>query len=273
MSYITFNRLGVSADLGSQIQQYASMLAVAKKTKKQIVLSESSLYEGWGIKFPNLLNIEDVYIVDDSSLVDFEPIHLKDGVLINENAFSLNAHTNYCFFGLFHMHHYWYNDIKEDVFNLTFNEEYQNSALEIYNSIKGKELVSIHIRRGDYLQHDNFCKLNYHNYYKKAIDNFDDDKYRFVVFSNDVDWCKHNIPLKEGSIFINPNSGYVDLILMSMCQHNIIANSSFSWWAAFFNKNKDKQIICPTNYVNRNDAYSFLNGNYYPQDWKNIDNL
>ncbi len=273
MSYITFNRLGISADLGSQIQQYASMKAIAKKTNKQIVLSESSLYEGWGIKFPNLLNIDDVYIVNDDDIKNFQVIEIQDEVLIDKNVFSLKKQINYSFFGLFHMYHYWYDDIKDEMFNLTFNKEYEDEAIKIYNEIKEKELVSIHIRRGDYLYHDNFCKLNYNNYYKDAINNFNDDKYKFVVFSNDVNWCKHNIPLKKGSIFINPNSGYVDLILMSLCQHNIIANSSFSWWAAFFNKNKDKKIVCPTNYINENSIGSFLNGNYYPKDWKNIDNV
>jgi hypothetical protein len=273
MSYITFNNLGTSADLCSQVQQYASMLAIAKKTNKQIVLPESSLYQGWGIKFPNLLDINDVYIVDDESIKDFQPIYLKDGVLIDANAFSLKEDVNYCFYGLFHMYHYWYNDIKDEVFNLKFNKQHEDKAIEIYNSIKGKELVSIHIRRGDYLAHNNFCKLDYNNYYKAAIEDFNDDRYRFVVFSNDIEWCKENIPLKEGSIFTEPNSGYVDVILMSLCQHNIIANSSFSWWAAFFNKNKDKKIVCPTNYIKSSDMYSFLNGNYYPKDWKNIDNI
>ena len=274
MSYITFFDLGTAADLGSQIQQYASMYAVAKRTNKTIVIPESSMYRGWGIKFPNLLNIEDVYIVDDNAIRDFQLFTQQDGLLVDEKVFNLDPNKNYCFNGLFHLHHYWYNDFKDDIFNLTFNQECEEKAKNIYDTINQKELVSIHVRRGDYLNHNGFCKLDYDNYYKKAIEVFNEDKYRFVVFSNDITWCKANLPLKEDSIFLSPNSGYVDLILMSMCQHNITANSSFSWWAAFFNKNvNNKKIVCPTNYVKSNSQYSFLNSNYYPKDWINIDNI
>ena len=97
MSYITFFDLATAADLGSQIQQYASMYAVAKRTNKTIVIPESSMYRGWGIKFPNLLNIEDVYIVDDNAIRDFQLFTQQDGLLVDEKVFNLDPNKNYCF--------------------------------------------------------------------------------------------------------------------------------------------------------------------------------
>jgi hypothetical protein len=140
---------------------------------------------------------------------------------------------------------------------------------------EGKELVSLHVRRGDYLlpQHDHFCQLDV-NYYEEALQPFikEIDKYQFVIFSNDIEWCKSNLIEGDSVTFIEPSIDYVDLILMSMCDHNIIANSSYSWWAAFKNKNKNKKIYCPENYLKSYSPYSHINKNYYPKNWNAINN-
>jgi hypothetical protein len=63
-----------------------------------------------------------------------------------------------------------------------------------------------------------------------------------------------------------------DLALMSLCDHHITANSSYSWWGAYLSKNKDKKIICPTNWLKHYHSSSWMNGRYYPPTWINIDN-
>jgi hypothetical protein len=160
--------------------------------------------------------------------------------------------------------------------NWKWNDIYYEQALTIYNKIKvnGKELVSIHVRRGDYLlpQHKHFCELDT-EYYMAALKPYINSiqKYHFVVFSNDIEWCKENLIEGNSITFIEPGVDYVDLILMSMCDHNIIANSSYSWWAAFKNKNKNKLVTCPKNYL-RGNMWSHINNNYYPPTWNAIDN-
>lgn len=111
------------------------------------------------------------------------------------------------------------------------------------NLLKGNT-CSLHIRRGDYLNLPNHhppCNLKYYN---NAIKLFDDDT-TFLVISNDILWCKEVFGGRENFIFVEDNTDYIDMWLMSLCDNNIIANSSFSWWGAWLNKNEDKKVIAP----------------------------
>jgi hypothetical protein len=85
-----------------------------------------------------------------------------------------------------------------------------------------------------------------------------------------VNWCKENL-LDEDTVFVNTGNDYLDFAIMSMCNNNIIANSSYSWWAAFKNRNENKKVICPKNYLLDYSAFKHINGNWYPSDWVSID--
>jgi hypothetical protein len=113
---------------------------------------------------------------------------------------------------------------------------------EKYGNILKNKTCSIHVRRGDYLglpNHHPSCTLSYYN---EAISQIDTDK--FFVFSDDINWCKENF-IGDKFIFIGGNDDYIDLWLMSLCDNNIIANSSFSWWGAWLNQNPTKKVIVP----------------------------
>jgi hypothetical protein len=273
-SYITFSSISQNADLGSQMQQYASLLAIAKHTKKKIVFPESCFDVGFGFKLDRVYDIE-FNIKPDNFFQDFIKISPLDGLLPDSRVFDIDPDLNYDFTNLFHTYHYWYPDYVHEVDSLNWNKTSLDKAIYKLSKIKiDKELVSIHIRRGDYLLHDHFCKLD-HDYYSKAIDLFsaDIDKYHFVVFSNDIQWCKNNLLEESEQItFLDQDVDTVDMILMSMCDHNIIANSSFSWWAGFKNNNEHKIVVCPENYVKAYSPFSFLNSNYYLSNWKPIKN-
>ena len=105
----------------------------------------------------------------------------------------------------------------------------------------------MHIRRGDYVKISNTVNLLYYQkaiqyirqYYKKPV---------FLVFSDDLDWVKSNIPVEGEVIYVNEDKkmqDYEELLVMSKCKSNIIANSTFSWWAAWLNQNKEKYVIAP----------------------------
>ena len=103
--------------------------------------------------------------------------------------------------------------------------------------------ISLHVRRGDYLNSNGYHPVQSVEYYKNAIDIVGDYDYIFV-FSDDIKWCKDNLKF-DNMIFIEGLTDIEDLHLMSLCNHNIIANSSFSWWGAWLNSNPDKKVIAP----------------------------
>ena len=125
---------------------------------------------------------------------------------------------------------------------------------KLVNQMKSDDSVSVHIRAGDYLKAENseifggICTLEY---YKNAIEQIQKkiDNPIFFIFSNDIDWCKRNIPLKNvvwmDKAVLPEHKDWIEMYLMSCCKINFIANSSFSWWAAWLNKNKQKIVIAP----------------------------
>jgi Glycosyl transferase family 11 len=126
-------------------------------------------------------------------------------------------------------------------------QDEQNKATE--QKMVSTNSVSIHIRRGDYLNSNVNCSLPV-SYYHEAIAfiNKNISNPFYFVFSDDIDWAKENIQEQQVE-FIGWNKGdnsYADMQLMSLCKHNIIANSSFSWWGAWLNKNANKTVIAPT---------------------------
>lgn len=277
MSYITFKTIGESGNLGSQLQQYASLCAVARENNKTIIFPESSISLGYKFKFAELVDIPIITAPDDF-FISFEDIRPDDRLLVDSAIYQLNSNKNYNIVNRFDSFKYWHPKHTQLVLDWQWNNLYHQTAKRLYKQINipGKQTVAVHVRRGDYLlpQHDHFCKLD-NNYYGQALQYFfsDIDQYQFVIFSNDISWCKNNL-IEDSDIvyFVEPNIDYVDLILMSLCDHIIAANSSYSWWAAYKNQNNNKKIICPTNYLKRYSPWSHINGNYYPKSWININN-
>ena len=139
------------------------------------------------------------------------------------------------------------NKIMEDL-------EIIKSPTEKNSQIKAKieecNSISLHIRRGDYVSNSTHgtCDLGYYN---KAVQFFIDkygSNFEIFAFSDDPSWVQKNLELPVKINFISNNSSnnnYEDLRLMTCCMHNIIANSSFSWWGAWLNKNPKKCVIAP----------------------------
>ena len=123
-----------------------------------------------------------------------------------------------------------------------------------YHSIftSGKTIVSLHVRRGDYLKLQDYHYVCPLSYYQKSMEWFEDAVY--VVFSDDIMWCKVNLPLDSNCVFIEDNPDQEDLYLMSLCDHHIIGNSSFSWWGAWLNASTDKKVIAPQTWFGPRNA-------------------
>jgi hypothetical protein len=123
-----------------------------------------------------------------------------------------------------------------------------------------KNPVAIHVRRGDYVKNTNYWVVT-EEYIQNAINQFLDDDYTFIVFSDDIDWCKTVFP--EGVVYMENNTQFEDLCMMSLCKHNIISNSTFSWWGAFLNKNKSKRVVAPKNWYSDSRSVDYM----YPNNW------
>ncbi|MCI8661568.1 MAG: alpha-1,2-fucosyltransferase [Lachnospiraceae bacterium] len=117
--------------------------------------------------------------------------------------------------------------------------------------IHNKQTVSVHIRRTDYEAIHNTLGWEY---YEKAFSKIE-ESYKdpvYVVFSDDYLWVKDYMPSKKNVYYISENEklmDYEELLVMSCCSSNIIANSTFSWWAAWLNKNPDKIVIMPRKWL------------------------
>lgn len=144
---------------------------------------------------------------------------------------------------------------------LTINKPMSEYSKEILEKIKGSTAVSIHVRRGDYVTGSTVSNVPHiygtcsMDYYKNAIEYITKrvPAPHFFIFSDDYDWSVENFKsLNYPTICIHNGSdkNYEDLILMSNCKHNIIANSSFSWWGAWLNRNKEKIVIAPQKWFN-----------------------
>jgi len=145
--------------------------------------------------------------------------------------------------------------LKEFIFQQPLSEKNTAYSQKFSNNLT----VSMHIRRGDYLLHKNYIGLCGVDYYELAIARVF-YKYglnvNFAIFSNDMEWCEQNIvPLLHDATYdlVDWNKGvesYNDMRLMSACRVNIIANSSFSWWAAYLNQTPNKEVIAPAKWSN-----------------------
>ena len=166
---------------------------------------------------------------------------------------------------------YWQNelyfsDIREELLrDLTSISSMSDLGVVYMEGIKKSNSVSLHVRRGNYLNLKNFNVLDI-DYYMKAVEYIrkNVEKPTFYIFSDDLEWCKNSLGFLDNCIFVDSTKTEIDdLKLMSFCKHNIIANSSFSWWGAWLNQNCKKTVIAPKGWL-LNDPGS---SNVILSDW------
>lgn len=138
---------------------------------------------------------------------------------------------------------------------------------------EAKSSVSIHVRRGDYAAREFGQQVLPRGYYKHAIQTFLEEVSRptFFVFSDDIGFARENLPKGEDVIFVKHNdetNPHEDLRLMSSCSHNIIANSTLSWWGAWLNRNPAKLVCAPESWMNSDPDVSYID--LIPPDWLRI---
>ncbi len=161
-----------------------------------------------------------------------------------DNKWSL-LHNYYLEGGFFNLN--YLNDVRDIIAKEIVLKQEELFPSELSDIIENEVSVSVHVRRGDFLNVGR--NISESTYYKKAIDFIKQkvDNPFFIVFSDDMEWVRKNF-LKEQNMIYADTFGlmdYEELILMKKCKHNIIANSTFSYWGAWLNNNPNKIVISP----------------------------
>ena len=179
---------------------------------------------------------------------------LKGLLSLDKNTFNFVSDLKFFFiskiFSIFFRNTYYigywqaYRYVLDTKFKLKENQILINILIK--DKILCSNAVSIGIRRGDYVNLKSMiCDVDY---YKKAINliNKKIDNPVYYIFSDDIEWCRRNITFSNKHFFVeaNKDTPFENMQLMSLCKHNIISNSTYDWWGAFLNKNKQKIVIC-----------------------------
>lgn len=225
--------------IGNMLFQIAAAYSYSKKNNKELSLSKDNAF----IVHKNIEHYKDNILKN----IEFSNF-IKPQFQHNENGFHYQEIPNYnsdvLLFGYFQSEKY-FKDYEDDIRDLFMSYEIELKD-EIKKLLDNENACSIHVRRGDYLKSPNHHPTQDMNYYMKAIKKMPKDSV-FLIFSDDIDWCKKNFPdLPEKFKFIEGNKDYEDLYIMSKCKNNIIANSTFSWWGAWLNRNEDKIVVAPS---------------------------
>ncbi|TRO63913.1 alpha-1,2-fucosyltransferase [Christiangramia sabulilitoris] len=268
----------IKGGLGNQMFQYAFGWILAKKYNEDLLLDTSVYGEKkingiakreFGLEIFNndylLASETDINSFLELSLI--QQIRKKIGLnfrkIYNDRVFKYNPsalqlpppiYLN----GYFQSYRYFKG--RESAVRNLFNFDIKNidqSNLEFMQDMEHSSSVAIHVRRGDYVENEKTksfhggCSLEY---YKRSISYIKDRiiNPKLFFFSDDIEWVRKNFNVGLSSVFVEHNQGsdsWKDMLLISNCKHQIIANSSFSWWGAWLNDNPEKIVVAPARWL------------------------
>lgn len=262
--------------LGNQMFQYAAARTLSIKLGAELRLDISSfanykLHQGFELQrifncVSEVASKEDIYdILGWQSFLVIKRVLLRPKMaafrskkLVIEPHFQYWAGINNLvkdnyLEGYWQSEKYFIDAEKQIRKDFVFKLPMQNENINLAKKISHVEAVSLHVRRGDYANNSQnvaihgLCSIEYYQaaiaYIAERVNNP-----HFFVFSDDIAWVKSQIKFDFPHQYVDYNHGeesYNDMNLMSLCKHNIIANSSFSWWGAWLNVNDEKIIIAP----------------------------
>jgi len=264
---ITFPHMGFIGRLGNQMFQYSALVAISKKHNLDYSLCKFKLeiYKCFNIPTkissyynPKFSSPNNFYVDGNFSAqlnVNTEEDYRKLLTTKFDVDFFNTNHNNKSIVGFFQNYNYFKNAENQLRTHFTFKKQYLDISNYYFKEIFfDQKVISLHIRRTDYLESSVLNNLDF-DYYKNALNKFD-NSIPVLVFSDDIEWCeKQDLFKSERYVIIRTNNAYVDLCLMSMCDYHIIANSSFSWWGSWLAKSK--KTICPQKWFS--ESYKELN--------------
>lgn len=276
--------------LGNQMFQYAAAKALSLHRNENLAV-DSRLFADYNLHSYSLhhFNIDALSIKEE---IIFEPVrfsnkikatlsgkkifhqYVEKNLRFDEKLLNITSKNIYLK-GYFQSEKYFSrfeDEIRKD-FEIT--SPLKKETIEMLQLIDAQNSVSLHIRRGDYVTNADAnavhgtCDLNY---YHKALELIKEkvENPVFFIFSDDIEWAKQNLKIDSTIHFVDFNdasTNYEDIKLMSCCKHNIIANSSFSWWGAWLNNYKEKIVIAPSRWF-KTDIHNSID--IIPESWLKI---
>ena len=259
---ISFNSLGNLGRLGNQMFQYASLKGIARNRGFEFIIPPK---EKFGERDSNVRNdpyniytvFEDLNPdnkgVSENNEVNMERVHGFDQELFD------SCPDNVDLFGYYQTHKYFEHISDEIRTDFKFQSLILRSSNDVFKELElGKEVISLHVRRGDYIYNPNH-PVQSEEYYREALEMLSPSSdIPVIVFSDDWEWCNGLELFKPDRFMISTNNKPdFDMCLMSMCNYHIIANSSFSWWGAWLADSQ--KIIAPKNWFSADCVYKEVN--------------
>jgi hypothetical protein len=249
--------------LGNFLFQIATAYAYSKKFNKELSLSKEEAV----VVHKNIDTYKDNVLksIKFSNFINPQIQHEEVGFHYSE--LPNYSDKNVLLRGYFQSEKY-FKEYESEIRKLFTSYEIEIDE-NLKNILSNENTCSIHVRRGDFLKHPNHHPVQNMNYFLKAIKQMSKDSI-FLVFSDDIQWCKENFPdIPEKFKFIEGMEDYEDLFIMSKCKNNIICNSTFSWWGAWLNNNSNKIVVAPSKWFG--DAYaSYDTSDLYCNGWIKI---
>jgi tetratricopeptide (TPR) repeat protein len=246
---LSFNNLGNLGRLGNQMFQYASLKGISTNRGFDFCIPPK---EGFGQKDPMVS--KDLNLYDIFDLQKINEVGLTQNKILQERTHTFdeelfdNCPDNIDLFGYYQTEKYFKHIEDEIRSDFSFNCKLYDNCKEFINSLNS-QIISLHIRRGDYLTNLNHPTQTL-DYYKKALELFPNN-IPVLVFSDDWKWCNEQSIFESDRFMISQKSSVdADLCMMAMCNYHIIANSSFSWWGAWLADSQ--KIIAPKNWFSGN---------------------
>lgn len=271
----------IMGGLGNQMFQYAYGLALSRRTGQALCLDTTVYASGpvhSGFELKRLFNVPEECVGADfvdgvlgwrrqpwaQAVLRRLPVRLDSATLAYVPEYGLryqhipSVASKYVYLNGYWQSQWYFEAIADEVRCRFSFPPLSSGATAISEAIASVSAsVSVHVRRGDYVSnaraaaHHGTCPPEY---YKAAIGVLRERlrPERYFVFSDDAQWARDNLGLDGPTTFVEGNSGsasYVDMQLMSQCKHHIIANSSFSWWAAWLDGRAEKVVVAPKRWV------------------------
>ncbi|TKK70328.1 alpha-1,2-fucosyltransferase [Ilyomonas limi] len=289
------NRVLIYGGLGNQMFQYALYKALNERGKKTRISFLNFLYNyhhngfdlgrAFQLELPFPLNILRYVLLNADFLYRNKlaawtfsriiPLYQKYRytTYIEKREFeyddSVFMQESSLFIGIWQVESYFRNIKSTLQKEFAFREPTDEISKTYIKAIKHSNSISIHIRRGDFLAakwNSTHAVIKDKTYYENALAYIEKnvDNPHYFIFSDDLNWVKENLQLCNCTYIdkYRGNLSYIDMYLMSLCKHNIIANSTFSWWAAWLNNNEEKIVIMPDRWLNGGCALGI-----FPSKW------